>query len=56
MYLVNFSINQGVCYREIKFDVAKKKIKTQADIDDVVNYIKAELEKELASNDEIDLD
>lgn len=35
---------------------AKKKIKTKADIQDVLDYIKDELEKALNSNDEIDLD
>lgn len=35
---------------------AKKKIKTQEDIDSVVAYIKAELEKALNNNDELDLD
>lgn len=35
---------------------AKKKIKTKGDIESVINYIKAELEKALNSNDEIDLD
>jgi hypothetical protein len=34
---------------------AKKKIKSQADIDSVVAYIKAELEKALHDSDEIDL-
>lgn len=35
---------------------AKKKIKTKGDIESVINYIKAELEKVLNNNDEIDLD
>lgn len=35
---------------------AKKKIKSQADIDAVVKFIKDELEKALNNNDEIDLD
>lgn len=35
---------------------AKKKIKTQDDIQSVIDYIKAELEKALNNNDEIDLD
>lgn len=35
---------------------AKKKIKTKDDIQSVIDYIKAELEKALNNNDEIDLD
>ena len=35
---------------------AKKKIKTQEDIDSVVAYIKTELEKALSSNDELNHD
>lgn len=35
--------------------IAKKKIKNKSDIDAVLQYIKAELEKALDSNDEIDL-
>lgn len=35
---------------------AKKKIKTKDDIQSVLDYIKAELEKALSNNDEIDLD
>lgn len=35
---------------------AKKKVKTQEDIDAVLSYIKDELEKALANSDELDLD